>query len=165
LFFSIRDMNKKKISKTKVSHLKSHIGYHLRVVSNEVSQSFSRNLKKFDVTVAEWVILREILSLGTKTSSSVLAEFTGLSRGAVSKLIDRLLHKGLVTRTEMTEDRRYQDISLTTKSRKLIPELSKTADQNDEKYFSLLSESERDQLIKTLIKLKDAHNLNTNPIK
>ncbi|EMY61201.1 MarR family winged helix-turn-helix transcriptional regulator [Leptospira terpstrae] len=147
------------------SHLKSHIGYRLRIVSNAVSHSFAKKLATLDVTVAEWVILREMYSKKENTSPSTVSEITGLTRGAVSKLIDRLLHKGLVTRTEATEDRRYQDIRLTAKAIRLVPKLSLIADENDAVFFSLLSSSERDLLMKTLVKLAEQHKLNTNPIE
>jgi DNA-binding MarR family transcriptional regulator len=150
----------------KASHLKSHIGYHLRVVSNAVSHTFARKLIESEVTVAEWVILREMYSADEKISPSTIAEITGLTRGAVSKLIDRLLHKNLVTRTDSTSgDRRYQEIKLTTSAIKLIPKLASIADENDESFFSILSESERKNLMKTLIKLAEVHKLNTNPIE
>ena len=154
-----------KSKKLKASELKSHIGYHLRVVSNAVSQSFARKLQASDVTVAEWVILREMYAGDEKTSPSIVAELTGLTRGAVSKLIDRLLHKGFVTRTESSGDRRYQEIRLTASAIKLVPKLARIADENDENFFSILTQSERNALIKTLIKLAVFHKLNTNPIE
>ncbi|MBM9545808.1 MarR family transcriptional regulator [Leptospira sp. 201903074] len=147
------------------SHLKSHIGYRLRIVSNAVSHSFAKKLAALDVTVAEWVILREMYSHEENTSPGVVAEITGLTRGAVSKLIDRLLHKGLVTRAESSGDRRYQDIRLTPKAAKLIPKLSKIADENDAAFFSELSQTEREVLMKTLIKLAELNKLKTNPIE
>ena len=147
------------------SHLKSHIGYHLRIVSNAVSQSFAKKLATQDVTVAEWVILREMYSHKENTSPSTVAEITGLTRGAVSKLIDRLLQKGLVTRTEASIDRRYQDIRLTPKATALVPKLSKIADENDSAFFSVLPLAERNHLKKTLIQLAELHKLKTNPIE
>lgn len=155
----------KKSSKQEASDLKSHLGYHLRVVSNAVSHSFAYKLAASEVTVAEWVILREMYSSEEKTSPSVVAELTGLTRGAVSKLIDRLLHKGLVKRAESAEDRRYQEIKLTANAIKLVPKLAKIADKNDEMFFSILSQSEQKKLMKTLLKLTSHHKLNTNPIE
>lgn len=151
--------------KLKVSHLNSHIGYHLRVVSNAVSQSFAKKLADYDVTVAEWVILREMYSSDEKTSPSMVAELTGLTRGAVSKLIDRLLSKSLVSRSESSDDRRYQEIKLTTTAIKLIPKLATIADENDDDFFSILTETEKKNLMNTLIKIAKYHELNTNPIK
>jgi len=152
-------------SDTAVTELKSHIGYRMRVVSNAVSYSFARQLAGSDVTVAEWVILREMYSQDQTTSPSTVANITGLTRGAVSKLIDRLLQKGFVARAESTTDRRYQEIKLTAVAKKLVPKLARIADENDDRFFSVLSDSERKTLMKILIKVADIHQLNSNPIE
>jgi DNA-binding MarR family transcriptional regulator len=146
------------------SDLRSHIGYRLRVVSNAVSHSFAKKLAASEVTVAEWVILREMYSGDEKTSPSTVAGLTGLTRGAVSKLIDRLLSKGLVARSESPEDRRYQEIKLTAKAVKIVPKLASIADENDESFFSVLDGPERRNLMNTLIKLAELHKLKADPI-
>lgn len=148
----------------KVSPLNAHIGYHLRMVSNAVSQAFAKKLAASDVTVAEWVILREMYSNDEKTSPSMVAEMTGLTRGAVSKLIERLLNKGLVSRTEVSNDRRFQEIKLTTSAHKLVPSLASIADENEKVFFSMLTEAEKKNLTKTLRKIAEFHTLNTSPI-
>ncbi|MGZ3727443.1 MAG: MarR family winged helix-turn-helix transcriptional regulator, partial [Pseudobdellovibrio sp.] len=94
-----------------------------------------------------------------------VAELTGLTRGAVSKLIDRLLTKELVSRAEASGDRRYQDIKLTSNAVKLVPKLAAIADENDESFFSVLSETEKKMLLKILSKLAGIHKLKTNPIE
>lgn len=155
-------MNPKELE---LSELRSHIGYKLRVVSNAVSHSFARKLLSSGVTVAEWVILREMYSGAEKTSPSTLAEFTGLTRGAVSKLIDRLIKKELVISKASGDDRRYLEISITQKATELIPALSSIADENDESFFSMLTEFERSNLTSILMKLAKAHKLNITPIR
>jgi DNA-binding MarR family transcriptional regulator len=99
------------------------------------------------------------------TSPSALAGATGLTRGAVSKLIDRLLEKKLVTRAESTEDRRFQDVSLTAPGRAIVPELAALADENDEEFFGQLSREERDRLVATLKKLVQVNQLSTLPVE
>jgi DNA-binding MarR family transcriptional regulator len=142
--------------------LESHAGFWLRFVSNYVSQAFARKLAGCGVTVAEWVLLRKIFEAG-ETSPSRLATSSGLTRGAVSKLVDRLLRKGLVTRTEADGDRRYQDVRLTPAGRALVPKLAALADRNDEEFFSYLSAREREALIATLKKLVAANKLKKVP--
>lgn len=154
-----------KKGKIEPSHLKSHIGYRLRVVSNAVSHTFAKKLAASDVTVAEWVILREMYSGDESTSPSAVANLTGLTRGAVSKLIERLLRKGLVTRAEASGDRRFQEIKLTPTGIKLVPKLSRIADENDESFFSVLTASERSNLMTLLVKIAKLHQLNANPIE
>jgi len=145
-----------------VSPLTTHTGFWLRFVSNYVSHSFARKLAGSGVTAAEWVILREMYETAS-TSPSLLATATGLTRGATSKLIDRLFHKRLVTRTEDAADRRYQNVTLTAAGRALVPKLSAIADLNDEEFFSQLSASERQRLVATLKKLVTLNNLNKIP--
>jgi DNA-binding MarR family transcriptional regulator len=148
-----------------VSTLQSHIGFWMRLVSNSVSQAFAAKLEETGVTVAEWVVMREMYGEAGITTPSQVAELTHLTRGAVSKLLERLLQKGLITRTESKEDRRYQDIQLTTAGRRLVPQLAALADQNDKEFFSSISASERAQLMKLLKKLAEARGLRSYPIE
>jgi DNA-binding MarR family transcriptional regulator len=145
-----------------VSDLKKHVGFWLRFVSNHVSQAFARKLLDSGVTVAEWVVMREMFD-DEETSPGVLAERIGMTRGGVSKLVDRLVSKKLVTRRERSDDRRFQSIALTAAGRRLIPQLATLADQNDEEFFHPLSPLERAALIATMKKLVQAHGLQTLP--
>jgi DNA-binding MarR family transcriptional regulator len=148
--------------KNKPSDLKIHIGFWLRFVSNHVSHAFARKLLTSGVTVAEWVILREMFDTPT-TSPSALAEATGLTRGAISKLIERLVQKHLVNREEGATDRRTQAIALTPAGRRIVPQLAALADQNDEQFFASLTPKQREDLIATLKKLVQANTLNKIP--
>ena len=152
-----------KDQKIKPSKLTAHTGFWMRLVSNSVSYAFAQKLEGCSVTVAEWVVLREMYDGDNETSPSVIADLTGLSRGAISKLITRLLEKGLVNRNESTDDRRYQSVRLTAKAKGLVPRLAALADENDEDFFSVLSKSERQQLSDLLKKLAREHQIKTVP--
>jgi DNA-binding MarR family transcriptional regulator len=156
-------MASKKSGKIAASRLTMHIGFWMRLVSNHASYAFARRLESSGVTVAEWVVLREMCGGDDTTSPSVLAELTGLTRGAVSKLLSRLLEKGLVTRKESSSDRRYQDIELTPAALAMVPKLAKLADENDREFFVGLSKSDRRLLIKLLKKTAALHQLTKVP--
>ena len=83
--------------KKSASNLEDHAGYWLRYVSNHVSHAFARKVEAQGVTVAEWVLLREMLDAGTANPSQ-LADAVGMTRGAVSKLVERLCRKELAER-------------------------------------------------------------------
>ncbi len=148
-----------------VNPLKAHIGFWMRLVSNQVSHTFARKLEATGVTVAEWVVLREMSGRDATTSPSAVAELTGLTRGAVSKLIERLLQKGFVTRRESSRDRRYQDIELTRAAVALVPKLAKLADENDDAFFGVISPAERQVLRRILIRVADRNHLTRPPIE
>lgn len=145
-----------------ISDLETHLGYWLRFVSNHVSHAFSLKLQARDVTGAEWVMLRELFD-GDGTSPSALADRLGLTRGAISRLADRLIAKALVHRTVSTADRRQQTLSLTAAGRELVPALSELADRNDAEFFGHLAPSERAALEKLLRDIVRRHDLKTIP--
>lgn len=154
----------KRIPRQPSSSLTRHIGFWMRRVSNHVSHAFARKLESHGVTVAEWVVLREMYAHHDKAAPSRVADLTGLSRGAVSKLIDRLRDKKLVTREASADDRRYQELELTKAAIALVPKLARLADDNDEEFFQKLSTSERTTLTDLLKKLAAIHTISKMPI-
>lgn len=145
------------------SRLTSHLGFWLRSVSNQVSHSFARKVETTGVTVAEWVILRQLFEEGVEVAPSQVADSTNLSRGAVSKLIERLVQKKLVHREGAEGDRRYQTVKLTRAGGLLVPQLTKLADQNDEEFFGDLTKAEKTALMNALKKIVEAKGIQEIP--
>jgi DNA-binding MarR family transcriptional regulator len=147
-----------------VSSIEAHLGYWLRFVSNHVSNAFSRKLAACDVTVAEWVTLRELYE-HEEIAPSQLAARLGMTRGAISKLADRLLAKELVAKAESDVDRRFQSLRLTRAGRALVPKLSALADQNDDEFFGQLSAGERKAIERVMRRLVVQHALKSVPVE
>jgi DNA-binding MarR family transcriptional regulator len=147
----------------KVSPLEAHVGYWLRFVSNHVSLAFARKLAVHDFTVAEWVVLRELYDVAA-LAPSLLAGRIGMTRGAVSKLADRLIGRALVTRTASTADRRYQALALTAAGRAVLPKLAALADRNDAEFFRHLTAAERAALIATMKDIVRRRGLRNVPV-
>ncbi|HTN76123.1 MAG TPA: MarR family winged helix-turn-helix transcriptional regulator [Pirellulaceae bacterium] len=139
-----------------ISRLDDHLGYWLRFVSNHVSQAFTRKVEARGVTVAEWVLMREMLRAGP-TNPSELAAGLGLTRGAISKLIERLSRKQLVERSAGGEDRRYQQVALTPAGEQLVPALAQLADENDREFFGHLAPEDHARLIEQLQEIVRRH--------
>jgi DNA-binding MarR family transcriptional regulator len=132
-----------------VSELTAHLGYWLRHVSNYVSQAFARKLAAKDVTVAEWALMR-VLHDREPTSPSQLANDMGMTRGAITKLADRLLAKGLIDREASPDDGRSHTLRLTAQGADLVPELAVLADENDAECFAHLSDRDRRSMLRIL---------------
>lgn len=144
--------------------LEAHLGYWLRRVSNHVSSAFARALQERQVSVAEWVVLRLIYG-EAKRNSGDLASITGMTRGAVSKVLEKLEGKGLVARVPDARDRRVQWLSLTRKGLHQVPKLAALADRNDARFFDCLNAHERAELRRLLEKLTLFHQLPDVPIE
>jgi DNA-binding MarR family transcriptional regulator len=146
-----------------VSDLEAHVGYWLRAVSNHVSYSFKAKVETHGVTVAEWVVLRALFDAdGVKPSE--LATKLGLTRGAISKLVDRLVAKELVSVRSDARDGRAQLVSIEAAGRRLVPTLASLADENDAEAFGSLDRDERAQLLSILHKLVEELGLRAAPL-
>lgn len=133
------------MSKHSPSSLHAHLGFWLRLVSNHVSHAFEAKVEAHGVTVAEWVLLRTMFDLEPANPSQI-ARVLGMTRGAISKLADRLVAKRLAQCTIDPDDRRYQSLELTPAGRRLVPTLAALADQNDAECFTSLDEQQKAQL-------------------
>lgn len=146
-----------------VSDLTAHTGYLLRMVSNAVSQEFARKVAGEGVTVAEWVMLRSLYG-GEAVAPSALAGRMGMTRGAISKLADRLEAKGLIERAGNPDDKRAQRLSLSTVGAEKVPALAHLADENDAVFLAALTGKEQERLRALLHTLIDKHKLSAMPV-
>ncbi|WP_448660252.1 MarR family winged helix-turn-helix transcriptional regulator [Sphingomonas sp. CJ99] len=138
---------------TMPSALHDHLGYWLRLVSNHVSHRSARALEAKGVSVAEWVLLRELYGAGAVPPSE-LASRMGMTRGAITKLVDRLRAKGLLVRAAGGRaDRRFQTLALTGQGAALVPLLAEVADANEAALFGVLTGEERETLDRLLSQL------------
>jgi DNA-binding MarR family transcriptional regulator len=136
----------------------------MRMVSNQVSLAFAKKLEAKDVTVAEWVVMRELYDVEALAPSR-LAERMGITRGAISKLADRLIDKALIARNASPDDGRAQSLALTAEGRRLVPELAALADTNDAEYFGHLQPDERQMIEDMLRAIAERRDIRTIPVE
>jgi DNA-binding MarR family transcriptional regulator len=152
----------KKSSPSPPSALEDHVGYWLRFVSNHVSARFQRLVEAEGVSVSEWVALRQLYGAEVTSAAALMASL-GMTKGAISKLVDRLEHKGYARRLPEPEDARAQRIALSRAGRALVPRLARLADENDAHFFAALSPKARRSLKATLIGIAEEHGLKRVP--
>jgi DNA-binding MarR family transcriptional regulator len=117
----------------------------------QVHQSFESRLETYDVTIAQWCIL---LALYNESAASIteLSKFIEVDKASVSRVVDRLLTKELVTH-KAGNDRRSGHVQLTSKGRELIPILIQAATENDQQFFGCLTTKESEKLRQLFHKL------------
>jgi len=144
------------------SQLSDHLGFWLRFVSNHVSTRFAALIAEEGVTVSEWVALRALYE--GEAAPSRLAKTLGMTKGAITKLADRLIAKDLIRREAAPGDARAQRLSLTPRGATLTPRLAALADANDAAFFGHLSGREREALERTLRDIVKRRDLKTLPV-
>ncbi|WP_380938133.1 MarR family winged helix-turn-helix transcriptional regulator [Sphingomonas floccifaciens] len=122
------------------------LGHQLRLAAAKSTEQLSAALLPHGVTVGELTVLRTLYESGA-IAPSVLAASCGLTRGAVTKLVDRLRGKRLVVRADGGRaDRRFQTIALTGAGARLVPVLAAVEAASDVAVFGPLSDRDRQSL-------------------
>lgn len=143
----------------------AHLGHWLRLVANHASHHLGRALAARGVTAAEWGVMRALYDAGP-VAPSALAARIGLTRGAVTRLIDRLRAKALVVRAHGRGDRRFQIVALTGSGAKLVPVLAAIADASDAAVFAALPAETRATITAALRAIaRDAGETSCSPAK
>ena len=88
-----------------------------------------------------------------RLTAGELSASTLVTSGAVSKRVDRLESRGLVTREVSASDGRGREIQLTPEGRRLTDELVVRHWANEDRLLSALDPDEREQLVGLLRKL------------
>ncbi|WP_181832492.1 MarR family winged helix-turn-helix transcriptional regulator [Bosea caraganae] len=147
-----------------VSSITAHLGFWLRMVSNHVSHAFAGKLADKGVTVAEWSLMRALYGREPMSPSRVADEM-GMTRGAITKLADRLIAKSLILREASADDGRAQTLALTGRGIELVPELAALADRNDAEFFECLTADERKILERLLKRMVERGHMTAMPIE
>jgi MarR family 2-MHQ and catechol resistance regulon transcriptional repressor len=82
------------------------------------SQIRRNAVEKFQMTEEQFQVLRRIRN--GSASVSALAEISQTSRSAVSKAVDSLVRRGLVTRSQNQQDRRNLPLALTEEGQRVM---------------------------------------------
>jgi DNA-binding MarR family transcriptional regulator len=114
--------------------------------------------EKFSMTSEQFQVLRRIRK--GIDSVSALADANRTSRSSVSKAVDALVHKGLVSRLTDLIDRRHIHLTLTTEGERLLKEVYDQAEAWLREKFQTLAPDELALLLEALPILQKTFNEN-----
>ena len=86
---------------------------------------------------------------------SELAEYLTLSRGGITKLVDRLEKSGCLERVACSEDRRSLQAELTPAGEQLLEEMRAVYREEVDRFMAALSDAEAELLAATLTKVTE----------
>jgi len=96
--------------------------------------SMVRLIAQYDLTLPQLIAL-DIMSLGPQTVSGLATDLR-LTPGAVSRMVDQLVRKKLVSREEGIGDRRRKSLNLTAAGRRVVNQLERARTGNFTKVVS-----------------------------
>ena len=101
--------------------LDESLGYLLAQVRGRIVAAIDAELAGLDITWAQWGTLLKIANGRGDTASDLCR--SGCDTGSMTRMLDRLEQKGLISRERSTEDRRVVLLRLTEAGKALYPQL------------------------------------------
>jgi DNA-binding MarR family transcriptional regulator len=124
---------------------------------NWMNERVNRFFEPFDITQQQFNILRILRGAGQPLSTLQIRQRMLDKMSDTSRIVDRLVKKGMVKKTVCREDRRLVDVLLTDKGKKLLQTMDGLSDKM-ESLFKYLSEEEAHQLNFLLDKIRTIEN-------
>jgi len=120
---------------------------------NWVNEKINRQFEPFDITQQQFNILRILRGEGQPLSTLQIRQRMLDKMSDTSRIVDRLVKKGMVKKTVCREDRRLVDVLLTDKGKKLLQTMDGLNEEMDA-IFKYLSDDEARQFNYLLDKIR-----------
>ena len=139
----------------KVIDLERYAPAYLTFVANKLGRGASRNyLRVFNVGVETWRCL-VFLAIHTSINAQQLSQILGMDKAAVSRCFKEMQARKVITMGLDASDGRVRVATLTPAGRALHDEIRDMALERERALLSVLSESERDTLLRLLKRLHE----------
>ncbi|MDM4763786.1 MarR family transcriptional regulator [Galbitalea sp. SE-J8] len=132
--------------------LESRASFLVSQLGIQSAQRFAAGLAPLGLNPNQFGLLVHV-ARAEGQSQQQLADTLGLHRNTMVALIDDLEARGLAERRRHPRDRRAYAIHLTSEARRLLPEASRIADEQEALLVEDLSRAERTQLIGLLARI------------
>jgi len=124
---------------------------------NWVNEKVNRRFEPFDITQQQFNILRILRGAGQPLSTLQIRQRMLDKMSDTSRIVDRLVKKGMVKKSICREDRRLVDVLLTDKGKKLLQTMDGMNEEMDS-IFKYLSNEEAKHLNVLLDKIRMIEN-------
>ena len=122
---------------------------------NWMNEKLNRTFERFEVTQQQFNILRILRGAGKPLSTLQIRQRMLDKMSDTSRIVDRLIIKGLVKKAVSEGDRRLVDVQLTDKGKKLLQQMDSLNDEFDAVFRNLTVE-EAAKLNELLDKIRSA---------
>jgi len=129
---------------------------NLTYTTRQLNYGFLQTLKKHDITEQQYNVLRILRGFRSQAPLSIgFIKERMLDRDSdVSRLIDRLYDKGLVSRNENPDDRRQKSVEITEKGLTFLESMGGCKNMEDN-MLKCLSDNEIQELNRLLDKIRE----------
>ena len=145
--FVFTDMKIEDIIKSPSMSTSKKVMMNIMYTQNVIGENFNETMKDYDLSPEQYNVLRILRGQkGKPANMCVIQERMIAKTSNTTRLVDKLLLKGLVTREVCEENRRKMEILITEKGLNLLSELDPLLNAHEEKFSINLTPAELEQL-------------------
>ena len=136
----------------------SNILFHLARLTRRWRKALDREVRSAGLTDATWRPLLHLHLLGDGIRQKDLAASVGIEGPSVVRLLDTLIAKGLIDRSEDAADRRAKQLRLTPDGLQIVNRIHETVLALESEVLSPFSASEIVQMAEFILRLESSVN-------
>lgn len=129
------------------------IGYQVYSTQRSLARSLEQCLAPFSITTGQYNALNQLEEHGAMTQKS-LAELLKKEQATVARSLERLVQRGLVTRTPDPKDRRANIVEVTPEASQLLSEIEPVVAQRQMQVAEGISEEALDVFFDVLAQIE-----------
>ncbi len=133
--------------KSPAFRLVDYLPYHLTVATNQVSLLIAKTYHaRYGISIWQWRILCTLGAEGPMTAQDIVS-LSAMDKTTVSRAIQALKKRGIVTKTRSKTDSRAFDVHLTRHGEEMYAEIIPLALGYQDDLLSDLTENDREKLL------------------
>lgn len=149
-------MRIEEIVKTENITLSKKVIFNILLTQTKIAETLHAILKEHEVSTEQFNVLRILRGQkGKPANMCVLQERMIAKTSNTTRLVDKLLSKGLVTRQVCEENRRKMEVLITDKGLELLEILDPLVLAHEDSFTDKLNEQELEQLNDLLEKIRN----------
>lgn len=122
---------------------------------NIIADKLMETLKPYDISIEQFNVLRILRGQkGRPANMGFIQEQMIAKTSNTTRLVDKLLFKGLVDRQVCPQNRRKMEVTITEKGLQLLEIVDPLVEEAEEKITAAFSQEEKEQLYSLLEKFK-----------
>ncbi len=122
---------------------------------NIIADKLMETLKPYDISIEQFNVLRILRGQkGRPANMGFIQEQMIAKTSNTTRLVDKLLFKGLVDRQVCPQNRRKMEVTITEKGLQLLEIVDTLVEEAEEKITAAFSQEEKEQLYSLLEKFK-----------
>lgn len=135
----------------------SRPGHLIRRLQQIAVALFIEETESLGLTTVQFAALNMINEIPNIDQAS-LSDMIAFDKTTIVKVLDRLVEKGLITRTRSATDRRTNHLNVTARGREVVQKIQPMLDRSDRRILSPLSAADQKKFMELITRLVQVNN-------